>query len=332
MINSKGLNVVSLFDGIGGGAIALTRSGIKINKYYSSEIDKYALQVNRKNFPDSIELGDVENWRDWDIDWKSVDLVIGGSPCQGFSKAGNGLNFHHEKSKLFFVFVDILNHLKKHNPDVKFLLENVRMKQEWQDVISDLVGAKPVMINSSIVSAQNRVRLYWTNITGYEIPEDKNILLENIIQSGEVDRDKSYCIDANYFKGINIKTYLMKSRRQIVWEIPEATKKGFIEVSEGQGIDLTFIKSKTRRGRLMLKKSNCLTASNYNYCIVTKDWFRLFTPIECERLQTIDDDFTKYGLDEKGKTIEISNSQRKKMLGNGWTIDIICIFFDALKN
>lgn len=161
------------------------------------------------------------------------------------------------------------------------------MKKESQDVISKYLGVEPIMINSALVSAQNRKRLYWTNIPGVEQPEDKKIVLADIIDSGVVDRDKSYCIDANYFKGTTIQQYLNKSRRQIVWKIPEATKKGFVEVSEGHGIDLTFIKSKTRRGRLMLEKSNCLTAANYNYCLVTKDWFRKLTPRECARLQTI---------------------------------------------
>lgn len=135
----KGKNVVSLFNGFSGGNMALKRMGVKVNKYYASEVDKWVIYNTRYNFPDTIEMGDVQNWREWDIDWSSIDLLIAGSPCQGFSRAGSGLNFEHEKSKLFFVFVEILDHIKSVNPKMKFLLENVRMKKEWQDVISEYV-------------------------------------------------------------------------------------------------------------------------------------------------------------------------------------------------
>lgn len=138
-------------------------------------------------------------------------------------------------------------------------------------------------------------------------------MLDSVLESGHVDRDKLYCIDANYFKGTNAKTYLNKSKRQVVWVIPEGTKKGYVEVSNGDCIDLTFIKSKTRRGRLMLNKSNCLTATPGIYCKVTNDWFRKLTPLECERLQTV----------PEGYTDNVSDTQRYKMLGNGWTIDVI---------
>jgi len=308
--------VKSLFDGYSAGYVALKKAGINVTKYEAYEINKYCIQISHKNYPDIIQKGDVKNCKinSW------IDLLIAGSPCQGFSKAGNQLNFKHEQSRLFFEFVRILKEAKKINPDVLFLLENVRMKKEWQDIITKIVGVKPILINSSLVSAQNRERLYWTNIPVITQPKDKGIELKDIIQSGEVDRDKSYCIDANYFKGSNVKQYLYKKRRQIVWVIPEATKKGYVEVSEGDFIDLTFIKSKTRRGRLMLKKSNCLTATNCKYCKVTKDWFRLLTPIECERLQNLPDDYTK----------GVSNTQRYKMLGNGWTINVILHIFSFI--
>lgn len=117
------MNILSLFDGISCGRVALERVGIPVDKYYASEIDKYAIQITQKNYPDTIHLGDVTKWKDWDIDWKSIDLLIGGSPCQGFSNAGKGLNFDDPRSALFFVFVDILNHIKSVNPNVKFLLE-----------------------------------------------------------------------------------------------------------------------------------------------------------------------------------------------------------------
>ena len=189
--------VVSLFDGMSGGQIALTELGHKF-KYYASEVDKFAIAQTQLNFPETIQLGDIENWREWNINWSKIDLILAGSPCQGFSFAGKQLNFADERSKLFFVFVDILNHCKKFNPDVKFLLENVNMKKEYQRVINQVLGLFPVRINSNLVSAQNRDRIYWSNIkikmvglfneihTDIEQPKDRGILLRDILES-EVD-------------------------------------------------------------------------------------------------------------------------------------------------
>lgn len=215
------MNVLSLFDGISAGQVAFQRVGIPITKYYASEIDKFAIQVTQNNFPNTIQLGDVTKWREWGIDWSSIDILIAGSPCQGFSRAGNRLNFEDPRSKLFFEFVNILNHIRKFNPDVLFLLENVNMDKEWKYLINDLIGVSYVCINSSLVSAQLRDRLYWTNINkGFiPLPDDKKILLKDIIEHGFVDRDKSYCIDANYWKGVpSIEHYKKKSVRQIVYE------------------------------------------------------------------------------------------------------------------
>ena len=192
---SNKVNVLSLFDGISCGQQALERLGVEVGKYYASEIDKYAISITQKNYPDTIQLGDVAKWHEWDIDWGKIDLIIGGSPCQGFSMAGKQLAFDDPRSALFFVFVDIRNHIQKFNPDVKFLLENVRMKKEHLAVITEYMGVEPVMINSALVSAQNRVRFYWAN---WEItqPEDRGILLKDILETGvDADRDKSYCID-----------------------------------------------------------------------------------------------------------------------------------------
>lgn len=179
------MNVLSLFDGISCGQQALKELGIPVAKYYASEIEKHPIAITQHNFPDTIQLGDVTKWREWDIDWASINLLQGGSPCQGFSFAGKQLNFEDPRSKLFFEFVDILNHIRKHNPDVKFLLENVRMKKEYQDVISEQLGVQPVMINSARLSAQNRVRLYWTNICTVEQPEDKGIWLRDVLEDIE---------------------------------------------------------------------------------------------------------------------------------------------------
>lgn len=318
MENKKEYNVVSFFDGMSCGQLALQRAGITVNNYFAYEIDKHAISITQKNFPNTKQMGSVTDAKATDL--PKCNLFIGGSPCQGFSFAGKQLNFEDPRSKLFFEYVRMLKELRVKNPEIKFLLENVKMKKEYQDIISSYLGVEPIEINSSLLSAQTRKRFYWTNIKNIEIPKDKGILLEEIIENGFVDRDKSFCLDANYFKGTNAKQYLCKSRRQIVWVIPEATKKGYIEVTNGNCVDLTFIKSKTRRGRLMINKSNCLTATKSNFCLVTNDWFRMLTPVEEERLQTVPDNYTK----------GVSNTQRYKMLGNGWTVDIIAHIFKNL--
>lgn len=175
------INVLSLFDGISCGMIALERAGFEVENYYSSEIDKQAIGISSNNYPNIKRLGTVENWKQWDIDWSSIDLLIGGSPCQGFSSSGKGLNFDDPRSKLFFVFSDILKHIKELNPNVKFMLENVKMKEEWCNVITEYLGVSYVEINSRNFSAQNRVRYYWCN---FEILPytDKGIMLEDIVE------------------------------------------------------------------------------------------------------------------------------------------------------
>ena len=253
------MNVLSLFDGMSCGRIALERAGIQVDNYYASEIDKYAITIAKKNYPDTQHIGDVTQVNAADL--PKIDLLIGGSPCQGFSFAGRQLNFDDPRSALFFEYVRLLKETKP----TYFLLENVRMKQEYQDVISEQLGVKPVKINSSLLSAQNRVRLYWTNIPNVTAPKDKGITLADIIDDGFVDREKSYCIDANYFRGGNLKRYFKRSSRQLVF-----TNKNFTE-------------------------------------------YRKLTPIECERLQTVPENYTD----------GVSNTQRYKMLGNGWTTDII---------
>ena len=154
------MKVLSLFDGISCGMVALERAGIPVDAYYASEIDKNAIAISQKNYPNIIRLGDVTKWREWDIPWAEIDLLIGGSPCQGFSFAGKQLNFNDPRSKLFFEFVDILNHIKKHNPNVKFLLENVGMKKEYEEIITKALGHVPVKINSRKVGRESRPKLF----------------------------------------------------------------------------------------------------------------------------------------------------------------------------
>ena len=216
------MNVLSLFDGMSCGQLALKRANIPYKKYFASEIDKYAIQITQKNFPDTVQLGDVNNWMNWNL--PKIDLLLGGSPCQGFSVAGYGLNFSDPRSQLFFRYVDCLQWYKP----TWFLLENVKMKKEWQEVISNLLGVQPIEIDSALVSAQSRKRLYWTNIPNITQPEDKGILLKDIIEDGVVDRDKSYCIDANYWKGGSLKGYKEKKRRQLVMH--QSEKRLMIQV------------------------------------------------------------------------------------------------------
>lgn len=192
------MNVLSLFDGMSCGQIALRELGIKVDRYYASEINKHAIKQTQLNFPDTIQLGDVRGVHAKDL--PKIDLLIGGSPCQGFSFAGKQLNFNDPRSALFFEFVRILNECREINPDVKFLLENVRMKREYEQVISDTLGIKPVMINSALVSAQNRVRLYWSNIrttpdglfeikTDIPQPKERGLFLRDILED---DVDEKY--------------------------------------------------------------------------------------------------------------------------------------------
>jgi DNA (cytosine-5)-methyltransferase 3A len=411
------MNVLSLFDGMSCGRIALERLGIKVDNYYSSEIDKYAIQVSEANYPDIIQIGDVTKINYEEL--PQIDLIMGGSPCQGFSFAGKQLAFDDPRSALFFCFWRAVKHLKPKY----FLLENVRMKKEYLDVISEYMGVEPIMINSALVSAQNRVRYYWTNIPGIEQPEQRGIVLRDILEDGfNSDRDKSYCIDANYSKtGAKPHHYKDKYRRQLVYQeethdkpkkihdiprdilkdnerqrrvyaqegkspsllarsdSPKIMKethdtpkqvgtavdiKGHDQIKrvyseDGKSSTLTtcggghrepkvavFSEDRINKFKETLKddpkpsangiiqlnnpshssgrvyspkgKSPTLMAGNsgggkepvkINHDLT----WRKLTPLECERLQTVPDNYTNH----------VSNTQRYKMLGNGWTIEVI---------
>lgn len=301
----KGIKVLSLFDGMSCGRIAFDRAGIKVNKYYASEIDKYAEKVSKDNYQEIIRLGDITAWHFWNIE--RPDIIIAGSPCQGFSFAGKQLNFEDPRSKLFFQFVEILKYYKPKY----FLLENVKMKKEYQDIISGLLGVKPIEINSALISAQNRKRLYWTNIPNIKQPEDKGILLKDILETGIVDRDKSHCLDANYFKVASYEQYKKKSRRQLVGCIQVGTAgiKGHdcinrVYSTDGKSPTLTAVCGGHQEKKISLDNIT----------------WRKLTPLECERLQTVPDNYTKH----------VSKSQRYKMLGNGWTVDVIVHIFKSL--
>lgn len=287
--------VLSLFDGISAGRVALDRAGIPVERYYRAEIDKYATQVAHNNYPDSSDLGDVLNWREWDIDWSSVDLLIGGSPCQGFSFAGKQLAFDDPRSRLFFVFHEILYHIYTCNPRVKYMLENVKMKKEHLDVITSRLGVSPVLINSALVSAQNRQRYYWYNWK-CEQPDDKGIVLRDIIDDS-----------------LNLAESIRPCNR-----IKEGDVGHIAETSDIKGMDC--IKRVYGQGG----KAPTLTTMGGGHrepkLAVTDTLYRKLSPLECERLQTFPDNYTA----------GVSNTQRYKSLGNSWTVDVIAHIFSAL--
>lgn len=289
ILSSEGITVLSLFDGISCGRIALKRAGIKVKEYYASEINQFAMQVSKKNYPTIIQLGDVTTWRKWDIDWANIDLLIGGSPCQGFSFAGKQLNFNDDRSKLFFEYVDILNHIKGINPNIKFLLENVRMKKEYQDVISSYLGTTPIKINSALVSAANRNRLYWANFK-FDIPADRNITFDDI-------NDHSQDWLSN--------DYINKISK---WKAQQDPIK-----------NATYIGTNS--------KLPCLTARGYNQShsgmILISDGtrYRYLSNTEAELAMTL----------PMGYTYGISDRERARCIGNGWTVDVIAHIFNNIK-
>jgi len=249
------MNVLSLFDGISCGQVACERAGLIIDKYVASEIDKHAIAVTQYHYPHTIQVGDIRSVKV--TQW--FDLCFSGSPCQGFSFAGKQLNFDDPRSALFFEYVRVLKEAQAINPNIKFVFENVKMSAKCEDIITRIFGMRPIRLNSARITAQSRQRLYWTNILVTSIPERKLISLQDILEDDYVaDRQKSYCIDANYGKGSNPRSYAM-GRRQIVFK----TQK-----------DMIFF-------------------LNHGKNTKTKDVdFRILTPMECETLQTLPKNYT----------------------------------------
>jgi len=292
MEKDNGIIVLSLFDGIAGARLALKKAKIKVKKYYASEINKNAIQIVKQNWNDVIHLGDIQNWEKWDIE--KPDLIIGGSPCQGFSyTVNNQINFSHVKSKLFFYFSDILNY---YSPDF-YLLENVVMKKEYRDVITKHIGVNPVKLNSSLVSAQSRERLYWFNWQA-DIPEDKNIVLRDIIEYSEH-------IDGYY------------SAKDVKNKNGECNQVGVAMDINGHDI--------LKRVYGINAKSPTLTAvcgGNQEKKIqVGRGTYRKLSPVEYERLQNFPDNYT-HGA---------SKAQRYKCIGNSFTVDMIVYILSCNK-
>jgi site-specific DNA-cytosine methylase len=271
------MKVLSLFDGISAGQVALERVGISCD-YYASEIDRYAIKVTQANYPDTTQLGDVTQIKN-----QSCDLLLAGSPCQGFSFAGKQLNFEDERSKLFFEFLRI----KEESSPKYFLLENVKMKQEYQDVISKLVGVQPIKINSALVSGQNRTRLYWTNIP-FLIPNDKGIEFKDILETGV---DKKYYV----------------SERQL-------GRLDLGNLSRAGGVCFQHPgKEMSKCPCLMARHYKGISGREYYPVVMETDGLRKLSPEECEKLQTFPVGYTK----------SVSDTQRYKALGNSWSVDII---------
>lgn len=407
----KSLRVLSLFDGISCGHVALDRVSLPIEVYYASEIDKYAIQITQKNYPDTIQLGDI-NKIDFTEFIGKVDLIMGGSPCQDLSIAGKRAGLKGERSGLFYKFVEAIEVIKPRY----FLLENnYGMPQEAYEEISRLMGCYPIMINSALVSAQTRKRFYWTNIGPQKFdlfgfptvdipqPENKGILLKDVLETGIAPNEKSRCVQSSIGRTTE-REYFRKNQGQMVAEplkIPENTVKGYTEIKQGECMDLTHLNSKTRRGRAMKEKCNCLqtqsefyqyvkpcalrnrgqgkqpeinnsdkanaltsvqtdsmaciqlghigntnSQANRVYSVHNKSvtlkangggggaktglykidlpdgeyLIRKLTPLECERLQTLPDNYTE----------GVSNTQRYKAIGNGWTVDVIAHIFSFI--
>ena len=279
------MNVLSLFDGMSCGQIALDKLGIKVDNYFASEIDKYAIQVTQKNYPNTKQIGSVTEVKREGL--PKIDLLYGGSPCQSFStmglyREGIGENIGFEgKSGLFWEFVRVLKETKPKY----FLLENVLMKKEWKNIITEALGVEPIKINSALVSHQRRNRLYWTNIPNVEQPKDLGFDFRDIIETK---------VDEKYY----------------------LTERAIERVREKQGFDLVKEKAKCLFATYYKNNSN----SREGQIVETDERLRRLTPTECEILQTV----------PLGYTEGVSDTQRYKMLGNGWTVDVITHIFKGM--
>lgn len=303
---SEGINVLSLFDGISCGQVALNRAGIKLNNYFASEIDKHAIKVTQSNYPNTIQIGDVTKVKGADL--PKIDLCIGGSPCQGFSFSGKQLNFDDPRSKLFFEFVRLIEEVKPKY----WLLENVVMKQEYQDVISKHLGVEPVKLNSALTSAQNRVRLYWANFDITE-PTDQGIKLEDILEDTKM-------IGPSAIRGRRLNKATILGRR-----LDERGKRQDYD----KNVPITQCLEVRASNR---DKSNCLTTVAKDTVLTTMEVgrhpdafnrklpFRNYTKIERCRLMNLPDNYCD----------EISDNQTVKVTGNGWEVGMITHIFNQM--
>jgi len=341
-VGKEKINVLSLFDGISCGQIALERAGIEVENYFASEIEPNPIKVTQTNYPNTKQLGSVLNVKGSDL--PKIDLLIGGSPCQGFSFAGKQLNFDDPRSKLFFEFVRLKNELKPKY----FLLENVKMKKEYQDIISSYLCVEPIMINSNLVSAQNRARYYWTNIPINELPEDKGLLLKDITedglqslglaQRGRYDENGKVIqkYELNGTEKSNAMTTVEKDTLLFIPVDKHSSNSGLVCLG---GVMKPTHKLWLDNGKLLQRnfsQGNRVYSSNGKSATLNANSggiggktglyeiegvIRKLTRLECERLQTVPDGYTN----------SISNTQAIKALGNGWTVDVISFIFSFLR-
>ena len=323
------MNVVSLFNGMNTGRQALENVGIKVNKYYSSEIKPYAIELTQHHFPDTIQVGDVTKWKEWNIDWKSIDLILSGSPCQDLSAAGKRAGINGSRSSLFFVFVEILEHIKSLNPNVLFLQENVGSASKLDvGIMSRALGVYPVRINSKLVTAQLRDRYYWSNIktkeTMFDIvtdipqPKDKGIMFKDIITGGRVERVKAKTLLETTEKSFTYKDKLSENAQL------------FLKNREKFGVNLIYVDVdkhvclKTTCGT-ETKNQTSLIHRNETTGMVTliheNELVRTVNQIEMERLQGFPDGYTSI----------LTTAKAGSLLGDGWTLPIIEHIFNFIE-
>lgn len=295
------MNVLSLFDGISCGQVALQRAGIKVDNYYASEIDEYAMKITNKNYPNTIQLGDIRNITNEILDkLPKIDMIIGGSPCQDLSNykydRGEVTGLNGEKSGLFYEYIRILRYIKPKY----FLLENVAsMEDKWKDLMSEIIGVQPIMINSALVCAAERKRLYWTNIPNVTQPQDKAIVLKDIVLNSQNVPDKywytKYAVTVHE-NDVKVKATIHLNGHRQAKEVYGLNHKCNTLLCDGSGGNL--VKKIYQDGKV-----------------------RKLMPIEYERLQTLPDNYTDC----------VSDSRRYSAIGNGWTVDVIAHIFQGLK-
>lgn len=306
------MNVLSLFDGMSCGQIALNRIGVKVDNYFASEIKPYAIETTQINYPDTIQLGSVTDLTDIDLILPKLDVVIGGSLCQDFSGANRErLGVDGPKSKLFWEYVRVLEEAKTVNPNVKFLLENVKMKKEHQDFVSGVLGCEPIVINSELVSPHLRHRLYWTNIEVSGLPENKNLELNSFLISGYSDRKKARTLLVSDSRPLStpvkmLHRYFNKGFTTLIFK----SKEHYQEVKNH--FDLNF-KGLTAKEIDRFSKDMDLTLY---------DGIRYMLKSEREACQTV----------PIGYTNKLTENEAADLLGDGWTVDVIAHIFKNIKH
>lgn len=326
------MNVLSLFDGVSCGQIALNNLGIPYDKYYASEIDKIPISVSMKNYPNTIQLGDVKKWKEWNIDFSSINLLLAGFPCQSWSIAGKQQGVNDVRGQLLFTLIDIFNHIKSVNPNVLFVFENVKMKKEHQEYVDKVIGYKSLFINSSLLGAQNRNRQYWTNIPNVILPEDKHICLSDILEKNITEGikidfvEKEYILIARNGKKIRLSDDIEKPY-SIYESRTEFGKQERARLRKELGRDTTP-RNKEHKEYLPLKskKANCLLTSlnELDYFLDKNNYYRTYTVNELCRLQNLPLDY----FDNSSLT----KNQIRKCVGNGWSVDVISHIFSFIKN